>query len=149
MGENINILYECIPNKREEGLDSPSSLLSSNIYYCQRANAHPPPVPAGVLYTGTYSINSKLRLVSCIAPPTAIQFWVSEAAEYKRFLGIVFNVSASFFANASSTVVSSHSSTTKWLSPPEAIIATVFSLSHARIASATAFPNSYDRLGVG
>ena len=94
MGENINILYECIPNKREEGLSSPSSLLSSNIYYCQRANAHPPPVPAGVLYTGTYSINSKLRLVSCIAPPTAIQFWVSEAAEYKRFLGIVFNVSA-------------------------------------------------------
>ena len=58
-----------------------------------------------------------------------------------RSFGSVTSVSTSLFFIASSAVRSISSSMMKWLSPPDAMIATRLPTSHASMASRSAPPN--------
>ena len=72
----------------------------------------------------------------CIAPPSATQFSASEPAECSRWRGIERSAGRVVpLERAEQRARSSSSSTTKWLSPPEAMTATDASLFHSSIAS--------------
>src|SRR6185503_5053558 len=108
--------------------------------YIQYANAMPQPVAAGDRYVVTYSKYFNSR--SSIAPASATQLRISEVPPRNRSRGNLKSVSDFLFFDPSMVIASISSSITTWLNPPDAMIATFWSLFHDSIAFRTARPKA-------